>query len=173
MTDPCMDVVDPPCHGLHRLEIGRHQPLGNTTPMAQVCREPHPWMSLQPHRHLPGVRQAPAAMGLQHHGAGHGIDAVENSPEKTMLDVLRPAVTANDQIDLERFHGQRTTQQRLKLFEMLFRTIGQIWGVAAPSSDLEDQRLPSLTEELPNLRCINPLQTRMNHIAFETIKSVS
>ena len=56
---------------------------------------------------------------------------------------------------------------------MLFGTIGQICGVAAPSRDLEDQRLPSLAEELPNIRCINPLQTRMNHIAFETIKSVS
>ena len=172
MTHPRVNVVNPSGHGLHRWQIRGHQPLGNTTPMAQVSREPHPGMTLQPQRHGPGVGQAAAAMGFQHHGTGNGVDAIEYVLEKTMLCGLRPAVAADDQIDLERFKGKGTTQQIFKLLEMPLGTIGQIRGVVATSGDLQNQHQPMSAEQVPNLRCIQPLQAGMHHIAFETIKSM-
>ena len=173
MANPGMNVIDPFSHHLDRNQIGRHQSFGDATPMAQVCREPQPRMTLEPDRYLPGIEQTAAAVGLHHHRTGLSLGVIKNRLQKSMLLGLRPTVAARDQIDLEWVHSPGTIQSPRKLIKVLLGAMREIGCVPTPGGDFQDQRAPTGHEQVPHLIRRQRFHAGMVDVAFQAIESLA
>ena len=102
MPYPGMNVIDVTRHGLDRLQVRRHQTFAHHAPVAEVCGEPKAGVMLEPEGQPPGIEQTAAAMCLQHHRTGHLLKTIQQRRKKIVLFLIRPAVAASDQVDLQR-----------------------------------------------------------------------
>ena len=173
MTDAGMDVINPTGHRLNGGQVGRHQAFRHRTPVAQICCEPKAWMAGKPGRHPPWVEQGTAAMRLERHRNGTGIDLIQNAFQKAMLIDFLPAVAAGDQTDLERSQRNGPLQAALNLIEMLQWRAAEIWGVVPSGNNFKNQMLFCIGDAASDRFRIQGLETGVIEIDFKAVKTIA
>ena len=89
-----------------------------------------------------------------------------------LLDFV-PAVTAGDQIDLERGQRHGPLQAALNLIEMLRWRAIEIGGVIPPGNNFENQMLFCIGETASNRFRLKSLKTRVIEVHLEAIKTLA
>ena len=110
-------------------------------------------------------------MCLQHHGTGQLLEAIQNRRKEVVLLLIRPAIAASDQVDLQRLQRQRAIQSAIELVEMLPRTVAEIGGVITASDDLQDQGLIEATPCIEESTRADGLKTGMVKVDLDAIKT--
>ena len=173
MADAGMDVINPIGHRLNGRQVRRHQPFRHRTPVTQISCESKAWMACKPGRHPPGVEQGTTAMRFECHWYGTGIDLIQNAVQKAMLLDFVPAVTAGDQIDLERGQRHGPLQAALNLIEMLRWRAIEIGGVITSGHNFKNQMLFCIRDAASDRLRVQGLQTGVVEIDFKAVKTVA
>ena len=110
-------------------------------------------------------------MCLQHHGTGQLLEAIQNRCKEVVLRLIRPAIAAGDQVDLQGLQRQRAIQSAIELVEMRTRAIAEIGGVITASDDLQDQGLIEPTPCLEESPGADGFKTGMGKVDLDAIKT--